>query len=153
MEVQYWINHKGFLCIFGRHLYFNHNCGCGYYVPSTSPPPDTSTTTPDTTTSTSSNNPPIAIDESVTTSENTTKDITLRGFDEDSDDLIARIISQPLNGTVGNINQSTGVVTYVPNPGFIGTDQFTFEVNDGKMDGIKTGIVRIVINNILRNSN
>ncbi len=39
-----------------------------------------------------------------------------------------RIISQPANGAIGLTN---GVATYFPDPGFVGTDTFTFAAYDG----------------------
>ena len=42
--------------------------------------------------------------------------------------LTLRIISQPANGSVALLN---GVATYIPNPGFTGTDTFTFAAFDG----------------------
>jgi hypothetical protein len=56
--------------------------------------------------------------------------IQLSAYDKDIDDLTADIVSDPLHVTLSEINQDTGVVTYTPNPGFVGTDEFTFKVND-----------------------
>ncbi len=53
-----------------------------------------------------------------------------------------RIISQPANGAVG---LSNGIATYFPNPGFVGTDSFTFAAFDGmKNSGLATGVVAVV---------
>lgn len=43
------------------------------------------------------------------------------------------IITQPLDGTA-KVNPSTGAVSYVPNPGFVGTDTFTYTVMDVNQD-------------------
>jgi PKD repeat protein len=52
-----------------------------------------------------------------------------------------RIISQPANGSVG---LSGGTATYFPNPGFIGTDSFTFAAYDGsKNSNLGTGTVSV----------
>jgi hypothetical protein len=52
-----------------------------------------------------------------------------------------RIISQAANGSVG-LNTNTGVATYFPNPGFVGTDHFTFAAYDGsKNSTLATGTV------------
>jgi hypothetical protein len=54
-----------------------------------------------------------------------------------------RIISQAANGSVG-LNTNTGVATYFPNAGFVGTDQFTFAAYDGaKNSNLATGIVTV----------
>jgi len=73
------------------------------------------------------NAPPTATNQSVTTNQNTSVDITLAGTDSNSNAVLtAHITSHPLYGTLGNINQDTGVVTYTPNQGFTGNDSFTF---------------------------
>ena len=55
-----------------------------------------------------------------------------------------RIISQPANGSIG-LNTNTGVATYFPNPGFVGTDTFTFAAYDGaKNSNLATGTVAVV---------
>ena len=54
-----------------------------------------------------------------------------------------RIISQAANGALG-LNTNTGVATYFPNPGFVGTDHFTFAAYDGaKNSNLATGIVKV----------
>ena len=54
-----------------------------------------------------------------------------------------RIISQAANGSVG-LNTNTGVATYFPNSGFVGTDQFTFAAYDGsKNSTLATGTVAV----------
>jgi PKD repeat protein len=54
-----------------------------------------------------------------------------------------RIISQAANGSVG-VNTNTHVATYFPNPGFVGTDQFTFAAYDyAKNSNLATGTVSV----------
>ncbi|HEX5400094.1 MAG TPA: Ig-like domain-containing protein [Verrucomicrobiae bacterium] len=54
-------------------------------------------------------------------------------------DLTLWIVSQPVNGSVG-LNGSNA--TYFPNPGFVGTDTFTFAAYDGSKDSaLATGTV------------
>ncbi|MCX6923076.1 MAG: PKD domain-containing protein, partial [Verrucomicrobia bacterium] len=54
-----------------------------------------------------------------------------------------RIISQAANGSAG-LNPNTQVATYYPNPGFVGTDQFTFAAYDGsKNSSLATGTVAV----------
>jgi hypothetical protein len=53
--------------------------------------------------------------------------------------LTLRIISQPANGSVG---LSGSVATYFPDPGFVGTNKFTFAAYDGsKNSNLATGTV------------
>jgi hypothetical protein len=52
-----------------------------------------------------------------------------------------RIISQPANGSVG---LSNGLATYFPNPGFVGSDTFTFAAYDeAKNSSLATGTVSV----------
>ncbi len=56
---------------------------------------------------------------------------------------VLRILSQPSNGSVG-LNTNTGVVTYFPSLGFVGTDSFTFAAYDGsKNSNLGTGTVNV----------
>ena len=55
--------------------------------------------------------------------------------------LTLRIISQPANGSVG---LSGAVATYFPDPGFVGTNKFTFAAYDGsKNSNLATGTVAV----------
>jgi caspase domain-containing protein/Big-like domain-containing protein len=97
-------------------------------------------------TSNSSNHPPVPANQSVTTEMNTPVDITLGASDQDTnDDLTATIVSNPLHGNLGTVNQSSGIVAYTPNPGFTGNDEFTFKVNDGKVDSNNSANVSIIV--------
>ena len=60
-----------------------------------------------------------------------------------NDTLTAAIVTNPSHGTLGNIDQNTGIVTYTPNPNFTGDDSFTFKVNDGKADSSNTATVNV----------
>ena len=63
-------------------------------------------------------------------------------------DLIASIVSQPVNGTLGDIDQNTGTVTYTPVADDISTtakDSFTYKVSDGSTDS-NEATVSITIN-------
>lgn len=52
-----------------------------------------------------------------------------------------QIVSQPANGTVGLTN---GVAIYFPNPGFVGSDSFTFAAYNGsKNSNVGTGTVSV----------
>jgi hypothetical protein len=77
------------------------------------------------------NNPPVAEDGSFTTDSDTPVDITLHATDPDGDPLTFAIVSQPSHGTLDGAGD-TG--TYTPEPGFVGTDSFTFVANDGTAD-------------------
>jgi Bacterial Ig domain len=90
------------------------------------------------------NHLPSATDESVTTKMNTPVNTTLEGRDLDKNNTItAAIITPPSHGTLGDINQVSGVVTYTPNRNFVGNDSFTYNVNDGKIDSSNIALVKI----------
>ncbi|MSU57437.1 MAG: tandem-95 repeat protein [Pedosphaera sp.] len=77
------------------------------------------------------NTPPTANAQSVSTPQNTAKAITLTGSDPDGNPLTFATVTSPANGTLSGLNTNTGAITYTPNASFIGTDSFTFRVNDG----------------------
>lgn len=77
-----------------------------------------------------SNQPPTAYIQSVTTTVGTPIDIVLTSSDPDGDSLTYTTTTSPANGTLSG---SAPNLTYTPNAGFIGTDSFTFSVNDGAL--------------------
>jgi hypothetical protein len=90
------------------------------------------------------NQVPLAHNQSIPINMNVAAKITLSATDKDNNDLTAAIVDKPTHGNLSSINQDTGVVTYTPNPGFIGSDKFTFKVNDGKEDS-NNGIISITL--------
>jgi uncharacterized repeat protein (TIGR01451 family) len=89
------------------------------------------------------NDAPIAIDETVTTKEDTPVSGNLTGSDIDGDSLTFTQGSGPSHGTV--IVNADGTYTYTPNANYYGSDSFTFVVNDGK-GGTDEGTVNITVN-------
>ncbi len=71
---------------------------------------------------------PFALAQSVLASSDTPKPITLTGRDVDNDPLSFAIAQLPMHGGILGLPPH---VTYVPDPGYIGTDSFTFTANDG----------------------
>ena len=96
-------------------------------VPEVTTPP-TPTPTP-----TTENHPPEAQNQQVTTEADKPVAISLGAIDNDTgDSLSAEIVTppQPDHGSLGQIDQNTGNVTYTPAAGFSGNDSFTFKVID-----------------------
>lgn len=87
------------------------------------------------------NNAPTANADTVTTQQGGNIAITLGGADPDGDTVTFIIVTQPSNGT---LTGSAPNLTYTPNPGFVGTDSFTYKVNDGAADSA-TVTVSIVV--------
>jgi len=77
------------------------------------------------------NSAPTANSQTTNTGRNQAKQITLTATDADNDPLTYALLSQPANGTLSG---SAPNLTYTPQPGFFGTDSFTFKVNDGQAD-------------------
>lgn len=91
-----------------------------------------------------------AVNDDVTTFEDTPVDITVLGNDSDPENSFnvssINIISQPTNGTL-SVNTSTGVITYTPNTGYIGNDSFTYEICDnGVIVTCDDAVVTITVN-------
>ena len=78
------------------------------------------------------NNPPVAMDDMSTTVQGQSVVINVLGNDEDADgeNLTVSAVTQGSDGTVA-IGVNAGSVTYTPNAGFSGTDDFTYTVTDG----------------------
>ena len=77
------------------------------------------------------NDAPVANDDSNSTSEDTSIDITLSGSDVDGDSLVYSIVSNPTNGAV---SLSGNTATYTPSANYNGADSFTFKANDTHAD-------------------
>ena len=78
-----------------------------------------------------SNVAPVANAQSVTTSENTLKFITMTGSDANSDPLTFSVVTLPTNGALTGSGANRN---YTPNTGYSGPDSFTFRVNDGSVN-------------------
>jgi Bacterial Ig domain len=74
---------------------------------------------------------PIASDQHVVVKQDTPKNITLTGFDEDGDPLIFEIVRPPENGELSGQPPN---VTYTPEKGFLGEDAFLFRATDGEKE-------------------
>jgi len=74
------------------------------------------------------NTAPVANNQTVTTVEGTSTQITLSGSDADGDTLTFSISDSPTNGSVTGTAPN---LTYTPDSSFVGEDSLTFTVNDG----------------------
>ncbi len=74
---------------------------------------------------------PVANVQSVTTNEDTPKQITLTGSDPDGNQLTFMVVTQPAKGSLSGTAPN---LTYTPNKDVNGTDSFTFKANDGQLD-------------------
>ncbi|MBU2634997.1 S8 family serine peptidase [Patescibacteria group bacterium] len=88
------------------------------------------------------NDPPLANNQSVTTTQDIPVSITLIAIDVDGDTLTYSLVTLPTNGILSGI---APILTYTPNPGYTGSDSFTFKANDGLVDS-NIATVSITIN-------
>jgi hypothetical protein len=75
------------------------------------------------------NTAPVANAQSVSTPQDTPLAITLTGADADGDPLTYNVATNPGSG---NLSGTAPNLTYAPAAGYVGTDSFTFTVNDGQ---------------------
>jgi hypothetical protein len=89
----------------------------------------------------SANTPPVVSDVSTNVLNGASVAMTLPGSDANANPLTFRVVSQPAHGSVG---VSNNVATYFADPGYVGTDTFTFAANDGFADSnLGTGTVAV----------
>jgi hypothetical protein len=89
-----------------------------------------------------SNTPPVANNQNIVVTINTPQSITLVGTDSNNDPLQYTIVTQPSHGTI--TGGTTASRTYTPATDYVGTDSFTFKVNDGTVDS-NTATVSITV--------
>jgi len=92
-----------------------------------------------------SNVPPVAVDDSANVPEDTPTDIDVTSNDHDSDgtiDVTTVIATDGTHGTT-SVNGVTGIVTYTPDGGYIGSDSFTYTVDDD--DGATSGTATVYV--------
>jgi hypothetical protein len=77
------------------------------------------------------NDAPVATAQSVLTTPDTAKAITLVGTDVEGSALTYTVDAQPAHGTLSGTAPN---VTYTPTASYNGADSFTFKVNDGLLD-------------------
>ncbi len=87
------------------------------------------------------NGAPTANAQSLSTNEDTFKDVVLTGTDPDGDPLSFIIVDSPDNGTLSGSGADR---RYTPRANFHGTDTFRFKVNDGLVDSLPATITMTV---------
>lgn len=77
------------------------------------------------------NDAPIALDDAITTNEDTlvSGSVTFNDIDVPADTLVASVVDLPINGSL--VFNPDGTYTYTPNANYHGTDSFTYRVYDG----------------------
>ena len=77
-------------------------------------------------------------DGGVTTQEDTPVSIILVGSDPDGDPLTYRVVTGPSHG---KLSGTAPKLKYTPNANFNGSDSFTFNVNDGRVEGVPVTVL------------
>jgi hypothetical protein len=75
------------------------------------------------------NRPPVALDQSVTTPEDTARAVTLMAFDQNDDQVTFTVVDGPTRGTLSGTSPD---LVYQPAANFNGTDSFTIRASDGQ---------------------
>ena len=90
------------------------------------------------------NNPPVAMDDMGTTEQDTPVTIDVLANDED-DDGESLTVTEKTDGSYGSvtITGNGATVSYTPDAGFTGSDQFTYIVSDGTDDAMATVMVTV----------
>jgi len=89
------------------------------------------------------NHPPVAVDDSATTPQDTPVTINVLNNDSDADGDILTVASVT-QGPHGSVINNGSDVTYTPDPGYTGTDSFTYTIIDGK-GGTDTATVTVAV--------
>lgn len=77
------------------------------------------------------NNGMVAFDQKVNVAKGSAKTISLFGGAVTGKTTSFEIVEGPRNGSLQALNAAGGLVTYVPDAGFVGEDSFTFRTRDG----------------------
>ncbi|MFC5450589.1 Ig-like domain-containing protein [Paenibacillus aestuarii] len=90
------------------------------------------------------NDKPVGNPQTVTTNQETSVGITLTGSDVDTpaEQLVYQVQTNPAHGTLTGSGSS---LTYTPDFNYVGSDTFTYVVNDGNSDS-EPGTVQIQVN-------
>jgi hypothetical protein len=89
------------------------------------------------------NLPPTAVNDTASTVENkqVTIDVLFNDSDPNGDELFLLAVGP---ATEGQVTVHQGLVSYLPNPGFIGTDSFIYFVTDN-IGGTSTAVVTVEV--------
>lgn len=96
------------------------------------------------------NTAPVAVNDIYSMNENTTLAVGAPGVmvndtDANGDTLTSMVVANPTHGNL--VLNSNGSFVYTPNANFIGTDTFTYKVNDGALNS-NIATVSITVNEV-----
>lgn len=91
---------------------------------------------------TSVNDAPVAVPQSATTDEDTSKSITLAASDVDGDALTFAVVNGPQHGMLSGSGTTR---TYLPSGNYAGPDSFTFRASDGLANSATVAVTITVL--------
>ena len=95
------------------------------------------------------NNPPVAVDDALTTQQDTPGSVNVLANDSDPDAGDTLTVSGSTAGAHGTVScTAAGSCTYTPGAGYTGPDAFTYTVSDGE-GGTDTGTVSVTVHAIV----
>jgi VCBS repeat-containing protein/predicted outer membrane repeat protein len=99
------------------------------------------------------NDAPVAVADSYTVGQDATLDVDAPGVlsndtDPEDDELTAVLDQDPQHGLL-ELDES-GAFTYVPDPGYFGTDTFTYHANDGELDSNTVTVTISIVRTLFR---
>ena len=103
---------------------------------------------PDSSDDSDDNAAPMAVDDAASTAMDTpvTVDVTANDTDDDGDidPATVTLVTDPIQGTA-TVDAATGAVTYTPDAGVVGDDDFTYTVADNDGDTSNAATVTITV--------
>lgn len=85
---------------------------------------------------------PVALSTNVSTTLDTPLAVRLPATDSEGDQLYFRVAAPPAHGVLDGTPPN---LTYTPEPGFSGADNFVFTVSDGYLNAVQPGVVTISV--------
>jgi len=76
---------------------------------------------------------PIAYNRTISVPFNKAVAANMVATDSNNDTLTYTIVTPPASGTLNSVAPGGAARTYTPNPGFVGTDSYTFTASDGAL--------------------
>ena len=87
---------------------------------------------------------PVLADDTISTNEDTSIDLTLTATDPDSSQITYTLVS---NGSYGTVSIANNIATYTPSENFNGADSFTLTANDGEADS-NVATISVTVNSV-----
>lgn len=88
--------------------------------------------------------PPVAADDAASTAVDTPVQVAVLGNDSDTDGDTLAVVEATSGAHGSTAVNPDGTITYMPAPGFVGNDTFTYTVSDGK-GGTSTATVTVEV--------